>query len=118
MGSEMCIRDSSSTGSISGYQWNFGDGFTSTTNNPSHNYVAEGTFTVELIATTALGCTDTVSGTVTIHPLPEADFTVTPACANSPVGILNSSSVVSGSIANSYWSVSYTHLTLPTSDLR
>ncbi|MBK9524923.1 MAG: PKD domain-containing protein [Bacteroidetes bacterium] len=94
----------SSTGSISGYQWNFGDGFTSTTNNPSHNYVAEGTFTVELIATTALGCTDTVSGTVTIHPLPEADFAVTPACANSPGGILNSSSVVSGSIANSYWS--------------
>ncbi|MFN8142839.1 MAG: PKD domain-containing protein [Bacteroidia bacterium] len=91
------------TATMAGYQWNFGDGNVSTANNPSHSYVAEGTFTVQLIATTTAGCTDTATGTVTIHPLPEADFSVTPACANSPVGILNSSSVVSGSIANNYW---------------
>src|SRR5207249_7411724 len=35
-------------GSISAYSWTFGDGATSTAQNPSHTYAASGTYTVTL----------------------------------------------------------------------
>lgn len=38
------------TGSPTSYQWNFGDGTTSTFTNPSHQYIQTGTYTVSLIA--------------------------------------------------------------------
>ncbi|MCB9230712.1 MAG: PKD domain-containing protein [Bacteroidia bacterium] len=43
------------------WQWDFGDGGTSVLQNPTHNYTVPGTYTVTLIATNALGCTDTVA---------------------------------------------------------
>ena len=41
------------------YAWDFGDGSTSTDTDPSHTYTAEGTYTVELVASNAGGGTDT-----------------------------------------------------------
>ncbi|HEX8528365.1 MAG TPA: PKD domain-containing protein, partial [Cytophagales bacterium] len=38
-----------------GYQWDFGDGSTSTQTNPSHPYPAAGTYTVRLTATSGAG---------------------------------------------------------------
>lgn len=47
------------------YQWNFGDGNTSTDVNPIHFYNSNNTFTVTLTATSACG-TSTVTQTVTV----------------------------------------------------
>jgi PKD repeat protein len=44
-----------SSGDISNWSWDFGDGGTSDEQNPSHTYTAEGTFTVTLIVTGAGG---------------------------------------------------------------
>jgi PKD repeat protein len=41
------------------YSWDFGDGETSTDENPQHYYTSEGSYTVMLIASNALGCPDT-----------------------------------------------------------
>ena len=49
-----------STGAIS-YRWSFGDGNTSTQQNPSHTYTAFGNYTVSLIVTNASGCSDTLT---------------------------------------------------------
>jgi PKD repeat protein len=57
--------DSTSTGNI--WQWNFGDGGTSTINSPSHTYTANGNYTVRLIATNSCGQKDTVIKTSYIH---------------------------------------------------
>ena len=52
--------------SVGTYQWNFGDGGTSTQLYPTHTYGDTGTFTVQLIVTTSHGCVDTAYGTVYI----------------------------------------------------
>gem|GEM_PF-3241011 len=49
-----------STESPTSWMWDFGDGNTSTQQNPTHTYSTLGTYTVELIATNAIG-----SGTIT-----------------------------------------------------
>jgi gliding motility-associated-like protein len=54
------------------YSWTFGDGFTSSDDNPSHTYAAAGTYTVTLIATANPGgCTGVVVETVTVVEGPE-----------------------------------------------
>jgi PKD repeat protein len=40
-----------STGGVNSWSWNFGDGGTSTAQNPVHTYIVEGTFTVSLTVT-------------------------------------------------------------------
>jgi PKD repeat protein len=56
-----------STGSIAGWDWNFGDGSThSTTQDPSHTYNAAGNFTATLTVTGAGGATSSKSQTVTV----------------------------------------------------
>ena len=74
---------------VTSYLWNFGDGNTSTLQNPTHTYVAQGTYTVSLIITTSSGCTDTftVNQAVRVGTKPTADFSVSPTtqCAYQPV---------------------------------
>ena len=74
-GSNVSFTNSSTTtnGAINSWLWNFGNGQTSTAANPTTNYPTAGTYTVSLIATTSHGCTDTLSGTVSISSLPNAD---------------------------------------------
>ena len=44
--------------SVLGYQWDFGDGNTSTATDPAHVYSAVGSYNVTLVATSAFGCVD------------------------------------------------------------
>ncbi|HKR07482.1 MAG TPA: PKD domain-containing protein [Bacteroidia bacterium] len=44
---------------VTSWFWNFGDGTTSTLQNPSHTYSSSGSYNVSLIATNSFGCTDT-----------------------------------------------------------
>lgn len=55
------------------YLWNFGDGSSSTATNPSHQYIATGTFTAELIAYNAAGCSDTAWIDVEVLIVPVLD---------------------------------------------
>ncbi len=73
------FKDLSAGGSaITGWAWDFGDGQTATTQNPSHTYAASGTYTVKLTATNAGGSdTDTKTAYVVID-LPKGPA-VTPA---------------------------------------
>jgi len=45
---------------ITNWQWEFGDGTSSTSAAPSHQYASPGTYTVSLIVTNAKGCQDTL----------------------------------------------------------
>lgn len=62
-GNTATFKDSS-TGTISSWQWNFGDGDTSSLQNPVHTYALPGTYTVTLTVSNGT-CTTTVTKTVT-----------------------------------------------------
>ncbi|MBP1908618.1 type IV pilin [Methanolobus bombayensis] len=53
-------------GTVVGWSWNFGDGGTSTDQNPTHQYSAEGIFTLSLTVTDNDGNTDSTSQSVTV----------------------------------------------------
>lgn len=54
------------TGSTS-WTWDFGDGNTSTQQNPTHDFPTSGTYTVVLTVTNANGCTDTVQVVINVY---------------------------------------------------
>jgi gliding motility-associated-like protein len=60
----------SSSGPINRINWTFGDGGTSTINEPTHTYTAARNYTVVLSATSDSGCTQYNTQTLTVHPLP------------------------------------------------
>jgi gliding motility-associated-like protein len=53
-----------STGGATSWSWDFGDGSSSTSQNPSHPYSANGIYTVCLTAINSNGCADSVCRTV------------------------------------------------------
>ncbi|MDT8357568.1 MAG: PKD domain-containing protein, partial [Methanomicrobiaceae archaeon] len=70
--------------------WNFGDGTTSSTENPSHTYAEPGTYTVTLTARSVDGYTDTASAGITVlAPVePDASFTATPTTGTAPLNVV------------------------------
>lgn len=51
---------------INSWSWSFGDGTTSTAQNPMHTYSMNGSYTVCLTITDASGCTDSTCQTITV----------------------------------------------------
>ncbi|OWY25292.1 PKD domain-containing protein [Sphingobacteriales bacterium UPWRP_1] len=62
---------------ITSWNWDFGDGNTSTDANPAHTFAAAGTYNVTLTIGNGL-CTHTLTKPVTIYNLPDASFAVPP----------------------------------------
>ncbi len=58
---------SDADGSISAYNWTFGDGATSAAQNPTHTYAVNGTYAVTLRVTDNQGATGSVSQAVQVH---------------------------------------------------
>lgn len=111
--SEVCLRDSTVFNDIStGYgsnvvqwNWDFGDGATSTLQNPKHKYLTAGTFTIKLFIYTDKGCiSDTMTKTTIVNPLPTANFTTSlPSCETKQVTFTDQSVANVGNITNWYW---------------
>lgn len=69
-------------------KWDFGDGTTSTVQNPSNTYTRSGNFPVKLMVTNLAGCQREVllRGGISIHANPKADFDFTPKTINTAQG--------------------------------
>ncbi len=62
-------------GNLSSWAWDFGDGSTSNSQNPSHTYNSPGTYNVSLTVTNSLGCTITKNSTNYIQVIgPDVNF--------------------------------------------
>ncbi len=72
-------------GTIVSWSWNFGDGGTSSAQNPSHTYAAAGTYSASLTVTDNEGATDSVSHDVTVSEDPPGNIvlTITKATRNN-----------------------------------
>jgi gliding motility-associated-like protein len=55
---------------VRSWNWSFGDGYNDSIQNPTHTYTSSGSILVRLIDTTNLGCYDSLSRSITIHPIP------------------------------------------------
>ena len=82
------------TGSANYWHWNFGDGSTSFSQNPTHTYTTFGNYNVNFISGDSLGCIDTISQPITIYPLPIANAgTDQNVCDGTPLTLTASGGV-------------------------
>lgn len=76
------------------YNWNFGDGISSTASSPNHTYASAGNYTIVLTA--SLGnCSATFTANTTVNPAAVAGFSANPLVgyndASSPITFTNTS---------------------------
>lgn len=70
-------------GTITDWNWSFGDGSTDTLQDPDYQYTQAGNYSVSLIVTTNVGCQDTLTQNVNVFETPVADFSFTATCNGS-----------------------------------
>lgn len=81
--------------------WNFGDGNTSSTLNPTHTYASVGSYSVTVVVTGANSCTSTATQTLSLYQ-PTANFTTANNCL-SVSSNFNNTSVSAQNIAAYNW---------------
>lgn len=92
-----------SLGSPVKWDWKFDDGDTSQTQNPSHIYAKAGSYNVQLLIKTALGCKDSVTKKVIVYGNPVASFASNKACWGDTTNFINTSNPMDGSIITTWW---------------
>ncbi|PCH96343.1 MAG: hypothetical protein COB85_03660 [Bacteroidetes bacterium] len=98
----LTVQYTNNSSYASSYLWDFGNGATSTLENPVNVYFNPGTYTVSLTVTSNSGASDTYSAVdaVTVITLPEADFNAqnTTSCLSG-----NSITFINNSNNSSSW---------------
>ena len=98
---------STSNDGITSWTWNFGDGETSTKQNPTHKFPDDGTFNVSLTVTDADGSTDTITKQVSVQNVgPTADFNIISSerpTVNEDITFKDQSSDPDGFIVSWFW---------------
>lgn len=96
-----------STGGVTSWQWDLGNGVNSVLQNPSTTYATPGTYTVTLTATNANGSnTKTMTGFITVLSSPIVAFTTpdTAGCPPLTVNFTNTTNPVTPGAATYNWS--------------
>jgi PKD repeat protein len=70
------------------WSWDFGDGGTSSSQNPFHTYSSAGSFTATLTVTGSSGQTDSASHTITVNNAPPPSPTVTVVASQTLASLL------------------------------
>jgi len=77
-----------STGDITSWHWDFGDGHTSSNQNPDHTYRTGGKYTVKLKVSGPGGCdTETRTDYITVYTPPQANFCASPRSGPAPLTV-------------------------------
>lgn len=98
-------NSTASSGGIVSTSWSFGDGNSSSLNNPTHLYGSAGVYRVTLNTISSFGCTGVDSVNVVVNSNPVANFGYTPnICIGNPTPFFDSSSIPIGTIKNWNWS--------------
>ncbi|MFM8432046.1 MAG: PKD domain-containing protein, partial [Bacteroidota bacterium] len=92
-----------SSGSVSGWLWDFGNGDTSTATIPQYAYPGGGNFQITLIATSDAGCSDTILNGVVIQDRPIGSLDVSNTCVGQSVQFNDLSTIVNSTIISRSW---------------
>jgi PKD repeat protein len=86
---DVSFTDESTGGPVTEWSWDFGDGGSSTEQNPSHTYTVAGTYTVALTVTGPGGSdAETKVDYITVNePAPVAEFSADPTNGNKPLAV-------------------------------
>ncbi|MFY9309971.1 MAG: PKD domain-containing protein [Bacteroidia bacterium] len=93
-------------GTIASWSWDFGDGSAIETNtwSPLHLYSTPGDYEFTLITHSSnLGCPDTLKDSITVFPMPIADFSSEDICLLQNMNFYDSSTVSLNSISGWIW---------------
>ena len=98
-----------SSGTVSSWAWDFGDGGTSTSQHPSHVYTAAGTYTVQLTVSGGAGSdVELKSGYITVNPPAPSSilyFSFTADTTLPGVGAVADEDIVSYDTGTGIWSM-------------
>ncbi|HYQ95812.1 MAG TPA: PKD domain-containing protein [Candidatus Eisenbacteria bacterium] len=106
---DVSFTDQSSPGSstISSWSWKFGDGGGSPDRNPTHRYLANGTYTCSLTVTTSVGSdTEAKPGYITVSQAPvppTAEFSGSPLGGRAPLTVQFTDQSATGSAGITQW---------------
>ncbi len=70
---------------IQTYDWDFGDGNTSTQPSPTHTYADTGVYILKLVVNRGLPCSDSTTSIVRVFPGFRPDFGFAGQCKNTPI---------------------------------
>ncbi len=103
-------QSSDPDGSVVSWSWAFGDGSTSTLQNPTHSYGVDGSYNVTLTVTDNGGATDSITKTITVGEIvtnqpPTASFTYFPSTprVNGLISFTDQSTDPDGQIVSWNW---------------
>lgn len=85
------------------WDWDFGDGNTSASQNPTHSYANPGQYNVMLTVTNSIGCSTTLTQSVLNHNIPTVNFTNELACSSSPIHFTDRSLVQNANLVAWQW---------------
>jgi gliding motility-associated-like protein len=90
------------TGTVTGWDWDFGDGVgTSILQNPTYTFNSPGFHNVTLTVTSDSGCVHDTTIAVEVYSLPVANFTPNVACAGNNTYFMDSSAIAASPLQ--YW---------------
>ncbi|TMI63068.1 MAG: PKD domain-containing protein [Bacteroidetes bacterium] len=103
--SAILLTDASSnaTGGVAQWTWDFGNGNTSTIQNPTANYSIPGNFNVTLTAISQHGCRGSLIKPISIESAPTADYSFNTVCLGKPVTFTDNSTNSLGNIISWQW---------------
>ena len=93
-------------GTVNSWSWSFGDNNSATTQNPANTYASAGSYTITLAVGSSVGCSGTISKTVTASDKPDLTlpFTDTLICTIDTLPLI---AHVTGSGITYSWSPNY-----------
>ena len=104
LNNSLFLDQSLSSSPITTWNWTFGDGDSSSSQNPNHVYANDGTYQVTHQVVDANGCRMDTAMNIIIYPKPFPQFTTNNECVGTTFLFLNTSTIPIGySISNSFW---------------
>ncbi len=84
---------------VMGYTWDWGNGQTSLSANPTYKYPQSGTFNAKLRVSSAFGCIDSIVRAVTVYDKPNVGFNIENPCVGDATKF-NNTTVFTGGQSN------------------